>query len=370
MGRNPLKLCILGDAGSVHVQRIASSLAARGHTVHLVSAKPERIPGVNVERFEVPGPSVRNLRRWRGRHHRYLRSLLERFDVVNVQFLADWGLTPEIMRHGCVVVTPWGSDMVPPPGEGLPTPELTASRVAILRSATAVTACGPRFAQTVAAFAGIDLDAINMTPFGVDLRVVDPALYADRRTPGVRRVGFYKGFREVYGAEYLVRAIPIILNRLPKTRFDLVGDGPQRSACRRLADRLDLNGAVNWIPPQPHRKIPQWLSMWDVSTIPSLCESFGVAALESSAMCVPVAASDVGGLPDTVQHERTGLLVPPRSPKALAGAIVRLLKDQDLRTRMGHAGREWVAREYEWSQTLDQWEQAFEQARERTLTMV
>lgn len=338
--------------------------------MHIVCHKPVDIAGVSVERFSVPGPGLTNLHGWHGRLIRYLRSLLQRFDVVNVQFLTDWGLTPEVMQRGCLVASPWGSDIVPPPGETLPSVGLTASRVSLLRSADSVTAWGPTFARVVAEFAGIGVDEVQIAPLGVDLRLFDPASYQGRKTPGIPRVGFFKGFREVYGAMYLVRAIPIILNRFPQTEFDLIGDGPQKAECRELAARLDVDSAINWMPPQPHHRIPHWLAMWDVTAIPSICESFGAAALESAAMGVPVVASNVGGLPDTVHDGRTGLLVPPKSPQALAEAIVSLLKDDERRARMGRAGRDWVEQEYEWSRALDQWENAFMQAHDHATAMV
>lgn len=338
--------------------------------MHILCHKPVTVEDVTVERFRVPGPGLKNLRGWHGRVARYLRTLLHRFDVVNVQFLADWALTPEVMQCGCVVASPWGSDVVPPSGEMPPTVELTASRVSLLRSADAVTAWGPTFARTVAAFAGIDVNDVHNAPLGVDLALFDPEKYQGGRTPGTCRVGFFKGFREVYGASYLVRAIPIILNRLPETQFDLVGEGPHWEACKELSARLDVDSAINWVPAQPYHRVPRFLAMWDVTAIPSLCESFGAAALESSAMRVPVVASNVGGLVDTVRDKETGLLVPPRSPPALADAIVTLLRDNQRRTRMGRIGRHWVEEAYEWSHVLDQWESVFTRAHDHATTTV
>ena len=77
--------------------------------------------------------------------------------------------------------------------------------------------------------------------------------------------------------------------------------------------------------------------------------------MESSAMGVPVVASDVDGLRDTVIHEETGLRVPPSDPVALAEAIVRLLRDEELRVELGRAGREMVEREYDWRDVHDRW---------------
>ena len=87
-------------------------------------------------------------------------------------------------------------------------------------------------------------------------------------------------------------------------------------------------------------------------------------------MCVPVVASNVGGLLDTVRHRATGLLVEPRSPQQLADAIITLLRDGPLRERMGQAGRDFVRREYEWNEVLNDWIAVFRHALDRVAVMV
>ncbi|MBI4717630.1 MAG: glycosyltransferase family 4 protein [Planctomycetes bacterium] len=357
-----MKLCLFGDAQSVHLRRIAAGLARRAARVHVVTHKPADIPGVSVERFCVPRPGLMHPRRWRVRWANYLKGFLRRFDVVHVHFLQDWGFRPEIVETGCFAATPWGSDIVPPPGEGTPTPELTAVRVAMLRRANLVTAWGPRFAATVSAVAGIPARDIALLPLGVDLSLFHAAAHPAEPRSGGPRIGFFKGFRETYGAAYLVRAIPRVLESYPAARFELIGDGPQLTECRALAEQLSVQPSIQWVPRQRHEDLPRHLAGWDVSVVPSVCESFGAAALESSAMGVPVVASHVGGLPDTVRDGETGLLVPPADSDRLADAIATLLRDDELRRRMSIAGREFVARNYEWGGILDRWVDVYEAA--------
>ena len=265
------------------------------------------------------------------------------------------------------MASPWGSDIVTPPGERGPDEALVAARVAMLQHAAAVTAWGPTFASTVAAYAGLDAARIDLLPLGVELELFKPVAAGPRAAP---RVGFFKGFRKVYGATYLLRAVPGVLESMPDTRFELIGDGPQLPECRELAGQLGLEGHVRWIARQSRERLPKYLAGWDVSVIPSVCESFGVAALESSAMRVPVVASAVGGLPDAVRHGVTGLLVPPRAPAHLARAIAALLEDRPRRQRMGDAGRALVEREYEWQGILDKWVRTYEAALDRTCATV
>ncbi len=382
-----MKICILGDARSVHLQRIVPGLVERGVSVHVVTHNPADVAGATVERFAIPTVRWGYVARWQERWQRYLRDLMRRFDVVHVHFMHDWGFTPEITAQGCFAVTPWGSDIVDPPGETPPSFDRKEDRRELLRCADGVTAWGPWFAGRIADYAAIDVERIDLLPLGVDARWFRPPAACDHPhgdstehhcSPHVRhggrtlrcRVGFFKGFRPVYGATYLIRAIPTVVEALPDTRFDLVGDGEQRLQCQQLAAMYEVEQYVNWRPRQPHRNIRNFIAGWDLTVVPSVRESFGAAVLESQACGVPVVASNVGGLVDTVIDGQTGLLVPPAAPEQLADAIITLLGDDGARRRMGEAGRRFVVEHYEWEGILDRWVETYEKIRDQCIVMV
>jgi glycosyltransferase involved in cell wall biosynthesis len=347
-----VRVCILGDARSIHIQRMARGLQTRGVRVRVVTRKTAAIRGVEVETFAVPRFGLRYPGRWRRRRALYLRRLFRSHDVVHVHFLDDWHITPELAATGRLVVSPWGSDIVPPPElEAFP-PHVVQTRQSLIRAATAVTAWGPWFASETAAFAGIARDRVTCVPLGVDLDQFARQPAAGRGDP---TVGFFKGFRPVYGPERLIRAIPGILDRVPDARFELIGDGPLREPCRGLARTLGVLEAIRWLEPQPHAALADRIAGWHVNVIPSVCESFGLAALEAAAMGVPTVANRVGGLQETVRHGETGLLVAAQDHAALAEAVARLLVDADLRDTLGAAGRKLVADAYAWGSCIDRW---------------
>lgn len=363
-----MRICVFGDARSVHLQCILPELADRGVRVHLITHHPRDIRGVTIERFRVPDFGWRFPQRWKRRWMRYLRSILRSHDLVNLQFLHDWGFAPDMMSLGRLVATPWGSDIVPPPGEDPPTEERSALRREILRSCAGVTAYVPHFRAAIAAFSGRPEKEIDLLPQFVDLRLFRPMTGSRHSTHG--RVGFFKGFRKVYGAEYLLRAATTILEIRPDTRFCFVGEGPEKLRCREYAAVLGVDRAIHWLPPQPHALLPHILAGWDVAVFPSLCESFGLAALEASAMELPVVASAVCGLNDTVVDGETGVLVPPAAPEALADGVLRLLEDAELRRRMGEAGRAFVAAHFERAAVITRMIALFEEMCDRAAMMV
>jgi glycosyltransferase involved in cell wall biosynthesis len=105
-----------------------------------------------------------------------------------------------------------------------------------------------------------------------------------------------------------------------------------------LADDVDFLGEQDQVVPL--------LSAADVFLLPSTQESFGLAALEAMACDVPVVASRVGGLPEVIEHGRTGFLHAPDDLDGMAGSALRLLTDVDLREQMGAAARQAARQDF------------------------
>ena len=108
-------------------------------------------------------------------------------------------------------------------------------------------------------------------------------------------------------------------------RLVLVGDGPEYGRTRELVDSLGLADAVRYVGVVD--EVAPLLEAADVLLLPSETESFGLVALEAMASGVPVVASDVGGLPEVVEHGVTGFLAPVGDVEAMAGFCLELLKD-------------------------------------------
>jgi len=144
----------------------------------------------------------------------------------------------------------------------------------------------------------------------------------------------------VKGHQYLISAIPEVLEDEPKARFVFVGDGELRNELERQA--LDLGVKDSVIFTGLRDDVPELLAMSDIFVLSSINEGMGRVLVEAMAVGLPVVATRVGGVPAVVVDGETGIIVPSRDPGALADAIIKLLKDEDLRQRMGDAGRKRV----------------------------
>lgn len=366
-----MNICLFADAQSIHIRQLAHHLAKRGHRLHVVTHKPALLNSATVERFAVPEPGLLNLRGWSARQRKYVQRFFQEFDIVNVHFLADWPLI-DVLRDrrpsdARFVATAWGSDIVDPPDETPAPSTLRQYRIDLLKAADAITACGPSFASTVAGFAELPLESMTVVPFGVDTSLFFPA---GRSLSDSLCVGFFKGFRAVYGPTVLIRALPEILRSFPSVRFELIGDGAELTRCRDLSRELGVSSAINWIGRLAHDELPARIRRWALSVVPSIHEAFGVAALESQATAVPVVASAIRGLHDTVRHGESGLHFPVGDSKALAAAVVSLLRDAELRKRFADRGEQWVAERYSWPGIAAHWESLYSKTREQSCVMV
>lgn len=158
------------------------------------------------------------------------------------------------------------------------------------------------------------------------------------RAPVVATVA---NFRHEKGHHHLLRAADLVRKSVPEARFMLVGQGPLETQVRREAERLELQDTVVFAGFRDD--VPRVLAAADVFALSSVHEGLSIALLEAMALGKPPVVTRVGGLPELVGHRRHGLLVPPADPPALAAAIVTMLQDPILRTRLGQAARQRAA---------------------------
>ncbi|MGW3042774.1 glycosyltransferase family 4 protein [Kitasatospora sp. NPDC001159] len=157
------------------------------------------------------------------------------------------------------------------------------------------------------------------------------------------------------GQDTLIEAMPQILADVPDAMLLIVGGGPYRADLEKLAEAKGVRTSVRFTGSVPWEELPAHYGAGDVFAMPCRTrrggldvEGLGIVYLEASATGLPVVAGDSGGAPDAVLEGETGYVVPGGSAAAAAERIVRLLRDEELRRRMGEAGRRWVERSWRW----------------------
>ncbi len=142
------------------------------------------------------------------------------------------------------------------------------------------------------------------------------------------------------GHPTLLEAWPLVLERVPKAYLLIVGEGSRLDALHQIAIENGIERHVVFTGRRDD--IPAITAAFDVAVLPSYREAQGLTILEAMALARPVVASNVGGIPEMIQHGVNGMLVPPNDPPALAGSIALLLTDHPLADTLGRAGHDTV----------------------------
>ncbi len=187
----------------------------------------------------------------------------------------------------------------------------------------------------------IDPSRIFLLPNGIPDRTPTPGRDV-RSELGIPRaapvVGIVASLTPVKAIDVLIRAAADLVPRHPDLRVLITGDGPERGALQDLIIRLNLNHAVRLLGPRAD--VRDVLTAVDIGVCCSTSEGSPLSVLEYMQQGLPVVATAVGGVPDLIEHGVNGLLVPPRSPDALASAIATLLADREQMRVMGKRAQE------------------------------
>lgn len=146
-----------------------------------------------------------------------------------------------------------------------------------------------------------------------------------------------------------------VADELPDARFVLAGDGPERAALERRAAELGLAERVRFLGWVPSARLAEHYAAASVLLVTSRAEGFGRVAVEAQACETPVVATRVTGLEDALADGESGFLCPPGDVEALAAAVLRVLRDDELRARLGRAGRRRVRELFDPATLRERW---------------
>jgi glycosyltransferase involved in cell wall biosynthesis len=339
------------------VHLAVSGEVAGGQLVALQLARAARERGDDVE-FVVParGPFVDRLETEGIRAHvlplrravdvlaaRRLRGLLDRKTILHTHTLAGGNVLGTIAAPGPVIRHLHIENYFRPATRPMlrPLDNATARRSARLVAVSEDT-------RRAYERQGYPVGRIEVVYNGIDVDGAGPS--GDLRAelgipPSAPLVGEVARLCDVKGQRELIQA----LARLPEVRAVLLGkdlehDGAFQTSLEREAERLGVRERVVFAG---HRDdAASLIGELDLLILPSWTEGLPGVVLEAMARGRAVVATPVGGTPEVVSDGKTGLLVPPRDPEALADAVGRLLADPELRRRMGEAGRRRVAERF------------------------
>jgi glycosyltransferase involved in cell wall biosynthesis len=210
---------------------------------------------------------------------------------------------------------------------------------------------------------GADRDRIHVLPDAVSARLFGDEVRGDpvRSRLGLDGhdvIGFVGGFHRWHDISGLIDAFRILLERNPRRRLLLVGDGHERKALQKKVQSLDLTGSVLFTGKVPHDEVPPYIAAMDVAVVPyKPIDDFFFSPMklfECMAMGRPTVAADQGQISEVIRHRETGWLYPPGDQERLVEGITALLDDRELASRVGKAARNYVLEQHTWERVTGQ----------------
>lgn len=380
----------LGGSGIVATE-LATSLALRGHDVHVLSSEipfrlRDRSQRVVFHRVDTPAYPL-------FREPQYLLSLsnsivqvarAQALDIVHAHYAVPHAAAAYLARQ---ILAAWHGDVnagAARPAPARPGPAIPKIITTLHGTDITVVGSDPSYSETVAfcidqsdgvtaVSESLKSDTYRFLPIRSPIEVIPNFLdcdrYSPRPDPAVRArlcpPDRYDGlllhvsnFRPVKRLDAVLDIFRRVRAHGRRVKLLLAGDGPERDRVAQIAAEADLSEHLDILGEQDD--VRDLLSVADVFLLPSAQESFGLAAAEAMACGTPVVASRVGGLPEVITHGETGFLHPPEDIDGMAASTLALLEDPDLRTRIAHAARAVIAEQFCEHRIVPQYEAFYE----------
>jgi phosphatidylinositol alpha-1,6-mannosyltransferase len=155
------------------------------------------------------------------------------------------------------------------------------------------------------------------------------------------------------GIDTVIKALPLVIKEIPNVRYVIIGEGRFKGKLKQISQEIGMDKYINFVGKVPYSALNDYYNLSDIYVMPSKgtlpdIEGFGIVFLEANACGKAVIGARTGGVPSAILDGETGLLIKERDPLELSKVIIRLLKNDELRNRLGRQGRKRVLESANW----------------------
>jgi glycosyltransferase involved in cell wall biosynthesis len=357
-----ITVLILSDANSSHTLKWVRGLSERGITIILYSLSDvenkqayAKHDNVIIEHGDI-SPDI--FQKSAGAFSKaiflktvpHIKKLISRYvpDIVHAHFATSYGIMGALSGFHPFIISVWGNDVFVFPQKSFVHKKILQFN---LNRANIILSTSHVMAKETSKYSS---KPIVVTPFGVDLNIFQSSKKMKKNDEIV--IGTVKSLEDKYGIKYLLEAFKLLINKNRNLKLLIVGGGTKEIELRELTKKLGIEKRTKFQGKVAYDDVVNYHNRMDIEVFPSIIdgESFGVSVVEACACENPVVVANVGGLPEVVEDGKTGLVVPSKNAHMLANAIEKLLLNEELRNKIGKAGRDRVERFYNLDNNLDQ----------------
>lgn len=345
-----MKLLILADINSSHTKKWVEGICSSGIEVGVFSLREatedwvNKYPNLSVFPSKKPARFIGKLGYLK--QISTVKQIVMSFQptIIHAHYATSYGLLGVLSRHPRLFISVWGSDVFEFPKTSFLHKALLKY---ILSKAEKLFSTSRIMAKETKKYTSKSLEII---PFGVNTSQFFPkaSMLQNQLT-----IGTVKTLDHTYGIDRLIKATILLKNKFPNLHCHIYGNGPLKEEFEQFIYNNNAEKYITLMGSIPHQEVVNAVNEMDVFCNLSRRESFGVAVLEALACEVPVVVTNVGGLPEVVVHETTGLIC-DENLKDIVKNIEKLLKNNENRQILGENGRKWVLKHYNWEANLAQ----------------
>ncbi len=341
-----MKICYLADINSAHTHKWLNYFVGKGYDIHVISLGDGSYEGVSVHSLDVQDTIMKKTSDKSKLEYlkkiKRVKELIREIkpDILHAHYASSYGLLGALTNYHPYIISVWGSDVYDFPVKS-PIHKFMIKHN--LKKADYILSTSNVMKVETQKYTNKD---IQVTPFGVDINKFVPNKIEKEEIV----IGTIKTLEEKYGVQYLVKAFKEIKERNKdfKLKLRIGGRGSQEAYLKELCKELYIEDDVTFLGFVGPQDIVKEFQNFDIAVFPSTLdsESFGVAAVEAEACGTPIVVTDVGGLMESTKPNLTSLVAKKGSVEDLADKIDTLVKDKELRIKMGIAARKFVEDNY------------------------
>jgi L-malate glycosyltransferase len=347
-----VRLCFLGDAGSIHLQRWVHYFTKAGYQVEVISFRTCTIEGAKVHLL-AQGQSGRiGYLMALGKIRRLVQQIQP--DILHAHYATSFGLLALISGFKPLVVSAWGSDVLVAPQES------TFLRIVVsqvLKHADALTSDSEYMSEKMVELLKGQEKVLKTVTMGVSK---DWFNQLPNTTKKPFQILSLRGHQIIYNIDIVIQAMAEVAKCIPEAQLIIAGEGPETTNLRKLAHSLKLEENIQFVGQLPHAAVQSYLNESAVSVSVPSSDATAVSLLETMACGSFPVVSELPANREWIDQDVNGLLVPAKDVNTLAEALIRALKDSDLRSKAQEINRQRVKEKAIWEDNMREMEELYQ----------
>jgi L-malate glycosyltransferase len=340
-----MKIFFLAGANSIHSYRWIKYFADKGHEICWISLAPLTAGEAvrNISFYEIPQFPIKILSIFKAiiRTRKLIKEIKP--EVLHAHYAGIYGLIGALSEFHPLIVTAWGSDILISAKS-----KVQGLFIKFILSKADLITCDGENTRAAMINLGVRTQKIKTIFFGVDIKKFKPGQQNEKLKKKLAVsyspiVIFLRGSNPGYDAQTLIKAIPIILLKIPNTKFIIAGGGEKGDYLINLAKSLKIIGATRFIGQIPNEELPQYLNLADVYVCTSLSDGgISISTAEGMACGLPVVVTDSGDNKKWIEDGKGGFVIPKKNHRILAEKVIYLLKNRKVGLKFGKINREII----------------------------